>query len=83
MICVVPIWFHWTGAAFVLGTPPWAPKLKALAQNPQVALTIDSTEPPYKVLSVRGMALVEQLNDIVPEYVAAAARYFGAEQGAG
>ena len=32
---VVPIWFHWTGDQFVLGTPPKAPKLKALAADPQ------------------------------------------------
>ena len=35
---VVPIWFHWTGQEFVLGTPPKAPKLKALKLNPKVAL---------------------------------------------
>ena len=35
---VVPIWFHWNGREFVLGTPPKAPKLKALAKNPKVAL---------------------------------------------
>ena len=28
---VVPIWFHWTGDQFALGSPPKAPKLKALA----------------------------------------------------
>ena len=41
---VVPIWFHWNGREFVLGTPPKAPKLKALAKNPKVALTIDSRD---------------------------------------
>jgi len=29
---VIPIWFHWTGTAFVLGTPPKAPKVKALGR---------------------------------------------------
>lgn len=38
---VVPIWFHWTGDQFVLGSLPKAPKLKALAADPRVALTID------------------------------------------
>jgi nitroimidazol reductase NimA-like FMN-containing flavoprotein (pyridoxamine 5'-phosphate oxidase superfamily) len=41
---VVPIWFHWTGEQFVLGSPPKAPKLKALAADPRVALTIDDTD---------------------------------------
>ena len=38
---VVPIWFHWDGRALVMGTPPKAPKLKALSGNPKVSLTID------------------------------------------
>src|SRR5947208_4380262 len=78
---VVPIWFHWNGREIVLGTPPKAPKLKTLGAHPQVALTIDSTTFPYRVLSIRGTARVEHLNDVAPEYAAAAERYFGAEQG--
>ena len=56
---VVPIWFHWTRQEFVLGTPAKAPKLKALAKNPKVALTIDDNAFPHKVLMVRGTAAVE------------------------
>ncbi len=78
---VIPIWFHWNGTEFVMGTPPKAPKLKALARNPRVALTIDDNTFPHKVLLVRGIARLEPLNGIVPEYAAAAERYFGAEQG--
>src|SRR5207253_5219153 len=33
---VVPIWFHWNGSEFVMGTPPNTPKVKALARNPKV-----------------------------------------------
>jgi hypothetical protein len=75
---VVPIWFHWTGDEFVLGTPAKAPKLKALATDPRVALTIDDSE----VLLVRGRASVEMLDDVVPEYELAALRYYGPEEGA-
>lgn len=78
---VVPIWFHWNGAAFILGTPPKAPKLKALAKNPRVSLTIDDNSFPHKVLLVRGVARLESINGIVPEYAMAAERYFGSEQG--
>lgn len=78
---VVPIWFHWNGHEFVLGTPAKAPKLKALAKNPKVALTIDDNIFPHKVLLVRGSAHLQTVNGIVPEYAAAAERYFGAEQG--
>ena len=79
---VVPIWFHWTGDQIVLGSPSKAPKFKALAADPRVALTIDDhTEWPHKVLLVRGTASVEMLDDVVPEYALAATRYFGPEQG--
>lgn len=78
---VVPIWFHWDGKEFVLATPPKAPKVKALARNAKVALTIDDNNFPHKVLLVRGTARLETVDGIVPEYAAAAERYFGREQG--
>src|SRR5467141_2760937 len=78
---VVPIWFHWNEREFVLATPPKAPKLKALAKNPKVALTIDDNTFPHKVLLVRGQATVEKTDGIVPEYQLAARRYFGEAQG--
>ena len=78
---VVPIWFHWNGEEIVLGTMPEAPKVKVLAQNPKVALTIDTDAWPHKVLYIRGTAQVETVEGVVPEYAAAAQRYFGEEQG--
>jgi hypothetical protein len=55
---VIPIWFHWNGREFVMGTPPKAPKLL-----------------------IRGTARLDTVEGIVPEYVTAAERYFGREQG--
>ena len=78
---VVPIWFHWNGTAIVLVTPPRSPKVKELEANSAVALTIDATTWPYKVLLVRGPAHLETVEGVVPEYALAAERYFGAEQG--
>jgi len=78
---VVPIWFHWNGQELVLATPPKAPKLKALAKNPKVSLTIDNNEFPHKVLLIRGTARLLPMDGIVPEYALAAERYFGREQG--
>jgi hypothetical protein len=79
---VVPIWFSWTGEEIVFGTPPKAPKLKALQQGADVAVTVDDAGAwPYKALLVRGHATVDVLDDVVPEYVQAAQRYFGTEQG--
>jgi Pyridoxamine 5'-phosphate oxidase len=78
---VIPIWFHWNGAEVVMATPPKAPKLRALAKNPKVSLTIDNNEFPHKVLLIRGSVRMEPVAGIVPEYAAAAERYFGHEQG--
>jgi len=76
---VVPIWFHWNGREIVMATPPKAPKVKALAKNPKVSLTIDGNDFPNKVLLIRGTARLESVDGIVPEYVACAERYFERE----
>jgi hypothetical protein len=78
---VIPIWFHWNGQEFIMATPPRAPKLKALAKNPKVSLTIDDNTFPHKVLLIRGTARMEEVDGLVPEYATAAERYFGHEQG--
>jgi hypothetical protein len=79
---VVPIWFHWNGTDIIFGSPPRAPKLRALRHNPRVAVTIDDTSWPHKVLLLRGAASVEMIPGVVPEYALCAKRYFGEEQGA-
>ncbi len=78
---VVPIWFHWNGAEIVMGTPATSPKVRALASNPKVSVSIDGNTWPYKVLQVRGTAAVTIVPGVVPEYALAAERYFGPEQG--
>ena len=78
---VIPIWFHWNGTQIVLGTPLTAPKMKALINNPKVALTIDTNAWPHKVLQIRGTAQIETVDGVVPEYAIAAQRYFGKDHG--
>ena len=78
---VVPIWFFWNGEEIVLGSPPKAPKVKILPDHSQVALTIDSTQWPYRALLIQGIAKVEMVEGVTPEYAACAERYFGEEQG--
>lgn len=78
---VVPIWFHWSGEEVVMCSPPLAPKLKALAANPRVAITVDDNSWPHKVLLMRGAASIEQKDDVDEGYALAAERYFGQEQG--
>jgi hypothetical protein len=74
---VVPIWFHWDGQQIVLGTPARAPKMKALACNPRVSLTINTYDASPKVLYVRGTVSVQMMQEIVPEYVLMAQRMLG------
>src|SRR5262245_1244638 len=78
---VVPIWFHWNGNKIVVCTPPTAPKVEVLEHNPKVALTINSTTWPYKVLMIRGTANVETIEGVASEYASCAERYFGEAQG--
>jgi hypothetical protein len=78
---VIPIWFHWNGREIVMASPPRAPKLRALAKNSKVSLTIDDNVFPHKVLLIRGSARLQTMDGIVPEYAMAARRYFGTEQG--
>ena len=78
---VVPIWLHWNGEKIVLGSPPKAPKVLIPPDHPHVALTIDSTQWPYRALLIRGIAKVDTVEEVSPDYAAAAERYFGVEQG--
>jgi Pyridoxamine 5'-phosphate oxidase len=78
---VVPIWFHWTGQALVMASPETAPKIRALHQSPRVAITIDATPFPYRVLLLRGDATLDWVDGVPDEYAAAAMRYFGPEHG--
>jgi hypothetical protein len=64
-----------------MASPAKAPKLKALARNPKVAVTIDDNVFPHKVLLVRGTAKLQPVAGVVPEYAMAAERYFGVEHG--
>jgi hypothetical protein len=78
---VLPIWFHWTGEVFVLGTRLNSAKVKALLTYPTVALTIDTESFPYKALQVRGTIEIERIEGIVPEYELCAKRYLGEQRG--
>jgi hypothetical protein len=78
---VVPMQFHWTGKEIVLSCWPDDPKVAALQAHPDVALTIDTTELPFRVLQVRGTALVTIVDGSPPEMEAASTRYMGPEAG--
>ena len=74
---ITPIWFLWRNGTIVMASRANAAKVRAMKANPRIALTIDSEEPPYKVLRIRGRANIEIINGVVDEYVICAHRYYG------
>jgi uncharacterized pyridoxamine 5'-phosphate oxidase family protein len=72
---VVPVGFYWNGAQIIVCTAPTAPKARALAKNPKVALTIDSYPDPTHALLVRGTANSDLIDGVPFEYLAAAKKH--------
>ena len=66
---VVPIAATWNGKEVVMCTPPNAPKLASLRQDPTVALTIDTEVHPPKILLIRGRAELDYVDGIPDEYL--------------
>ena len=77
----VPVWFHWDGRELVIAGPPNTPKVKALGRRAKIALTIDSENPPYHALMIRGTANTGLVDGVPGEYASAARRYMGEEAG--
>src|SRR5918998_2574281 len=65
----VPIGFTWNGSEMVMCTPKNAPKLRALSENPMVALTIDTEVHPPKILLIRGRVELDFVDGIPDEYL--------------
>jgi hypothetical protein len=85
----VASWFVWTGEEIVMPTFISAPhvrhaayRLRALRENPDVAITIDTESFPPQVLSIRGKASIAEIDGIPREYADAARRYLGEEEAA-
>ncbi|QYN34922.1 pyridoxamine 5'-phosphate oxidase family protein [Pseudonocardia sp. DSM 110487] len=77
---VVPIAFLWTGEQLLVFTVPTAAKVRALRENPRVAITIDTQEQwPPRVLLIRGAASVELVDGVPDEYIEASRKVTPAE----
>jgi PPOX class probable F420-dependent enzyme len=70
----VPVWFLWDGdASFLVYSQPGTPKLRQIARNPKVSLSLDGDREGGDIVVVLGEARVaeeEPPADQVPEYVA-------------
>jgi hypothetical protein len=77
---VIPLGFHWNGAELIVCTTPNAPKVRALAANSNVAMTIDTEAFPPQALLIRGTASLETVDGVPPEYLAASRKQVAPEQ---
>lgn len=79
---VIPIGFYWNGTHVVICTATTSPKVRALAERPAVAITIDSGTTPAdaKALLIRGVAELETVDGIPPEYISGARKVMPTEQ---
>jgi hypothetical protein len=73
---VIPIGFLWKQDQLVVCTAPSAPKVAALNERPNVAVTIDTgnTSATAKQLLIRGTAAIEIVDGVAPEYIEASAK---------
>lgn len=66
---VIPTGFYWDGSRISVFTAPNAYKVKALAKNSKVALTIDTNTMPPHVLLVRGTASMQGIDGVPTEFL--------------
>lgn len=81
---VIPVGFFWTGDQVIVSTAATAPKVAALLDRPDVALTIDGGDTPdqARALSIRGRASVQIVDGVVEEYLSAARKTMDTEAAA-
>lgn len=76
---VIPVGFIWKCGKVVVCTAPSAPKVAALRERPNVAVTIDTgnTSATARQLLIRGIAAIEIVDGVAPEYFEASAKTLG------
>jgi hypothetical protein len=79
---VIPIGYFWNGSQIMICTATTSPKVRALGQRPDVAITIDegSTPADSKALLIRGTATLETVDGVPDEYIAGARKVMAPEQ---
>ena len=76
----IPIAFLWNGGQIIMATVPKSAKVRALRQNPKVAITIDTQDQwPPRVLLIRGAARVELVDEVPDAYIEASRKVTLAE----
>ena len=77
---VAPVWFHYDGDKVLVVAEPTAVKLRNIAHDPRVSLSIPTPDDPYRYVIVRGTA---EVSDDGPEELVRtmAIHYKGPEEG--
>ena len=78
---VAPVWFHWDGEAVKVFARPTAVKLRNIAHDPRVAISVATPGAPYAYVIVTGAATVSADEDVAGLVHAMALNYKGAEDG--
>ncbi len=76
---VIPIAYLWDGASFRLWTIPISAKVRALEKDPRVAITIDVTGSPPRILLARGRAELVTIDGVPDGYFVASHRTMPAD----
>lgn len=74
---VVPMLFLWNGTELVMSTFAGSGKLAGLRRHPEVTVLIDRPGPPPEVLTLRGDAVLTEVDGLLPDYAALQRRYYG------
>ena len=78
---VMPIWFVLDGDTIVFNTGSDTVKGRALRRDPRVSLVVDSEQPPFAFVHVRGTATIsEDPAELLRFATLIAARYMGSER---
>jgi len=70
-----PVWFLWTGEAFLIFSRPEGAKLRHISRNPRVALHLDSDGQGGDIIVILGEAVIEPQGSTPQEMTAYIRKY--------
>jgi len=82
---VVPVWYAFVDETFAIFTPGTSVKVKNLARDPRLTISIASSDRPYRYVVANGLATVTAMaganDDVYVRAQSIAARYEGGPDG--
>jgi PPOX class probable F420-dependent enzyme len=77
---VVPVWYAHVDGTFFVFTPATSAKVKNLARDPRLTISIASDQRPYNYVVASGVATLNH-DDVLDRAASIAARYEGGPEG--